>query len=75
MIKPTKIPNKIDSTAVTINGNLKNICRKIPMIIAIITAINVTVFSFEMFIHFHSLTITLYHAIAFQNIEICRYGY
>ena len=44
------------------------------MIIAIITAINVTVFSFEMFIHFHSLTITLYH-IAFQNIEICRYGY
>lgn len=45
------------------------------MIIAIITAINVTVFSFEMFIHFHSLTITLYHAIAFQKIEICRYGY
>ncbi len=45
------------------------------MIIAIITAINVIVFSFEMFIHFHSLTITLYHAIAFQNIEICRYGY
>lgn len=45
------------------------------MIIAIITAINVTVFSFEMFIHFHSLTITLYHAIALQNIEIYRYGY
>ena len=39
------------------------------MIIAIITAINVTVFSFEMFIHFHSLTITLYHAIASKILK------
>ncbi len=45
------------------------------MIIAIITAINVTVFSFEMFIRFHSLIKSLYHAIALQNIEIYRYGY
>lgn len=36
---------------------------------------DVVILDIEMFIHFHSLTITLYHAIAFQNIEICRYGY